>query len=59
MSLFSIILILCLFLHFFPGTFYQILGRPCEVPEERDTGFYDVSLAIILIFIIFYCVSEL
>ena len=31
------------------------LARPYEEPEERDAGFYGVSLKLILIFIIHYC----
>ena len=38
----------------FSGAFCYILARPYEVPEERDARFYEVSLKIILIFIMHY-----
>ena len=41
---------------FSPSSFCHIRAGPYRAPEERDAGFYDVSLEIILIFLMHYCV---
>ena len=35
---------------FFPAAFCHILARPYAVPEERNAGFHEVSVKLILVF---------
>ena len=39
--------------------YFHILNRSYEAAEERDAGVYDVSVKIILIFLIHPCIQSI